>query len=175
MLLMIATLGTSLVSRTLAAAVIPTALAAAMTGTTATAVISAALAAAMTGTTATAVISTALAITMAGATATAPFGTTTGRKFGTGSRISLHIVGIVTQLANFRAQLLGIGLLRVVGDGQLGRLLVVGVGFHALEIRHILFEFVGTLLADTVGLDRHGLFVLRGRLLGTHTQRDEAH
>ena len=121
-------------------------------------------------------VATTLTITMSGTTTTtALLHTTAGGQLGTCSRVSLYIVGVVTQLADVRAQLVGIGLLRIVVDGQLGRLLVVGVGFHALEIRHVLFEFVGTFLADAIGLDRHGLLVLGGRFLGAHTQRDEAY
>ena len=121
-------------------------------------------------------IATTLTITMSGTTtATALLHTTACGQFGTCGCISLHIVGIVAQLADLLTQLVGVGLLRIVVDGQLGRLLVVGVGFHALEIRHVLFEFVGTFLADAVGLDRHGLLVLGGRFLGAHTQRDEAY
>ena len=148
-----------MVATTLAVTVVTTTLAAAMITTTLTASVVAATSATMS----------------AAAAATALLHTATCGQFGTGSRISLHIVGIVTQLADFLTQLVRIGFLRIVINGQLRRLHVVAVGFHTLEIRHILLEFVGTLLADAVGLDRHGLLVLRGRLLGTRTQRDKAH
>ena len=48
---------------------------------------------------------------------------------------------------------------------------------NALEIRHVLFEFVGALLTHTIGLNRHGLLPFGGRfaLLRTHAQRNQAY
>ena len=117
----------------------------------------------------------AVAVTGTSATATALFGTAAGGQFGSRRRIGLHIVGIVAQLADLGAQLVGVGLLRIVIDGQLRRLHVVGVGLDAFEIGHVLFELVGALLAHAVGLDGHGLLVLGGRLLSAHAQGDEAY
>ena len=114
-------------------------------------------------------------MTGASTTATALFSTTASGQFCASIRISFHIVSVITQLAHFCTQLVGICFLRVVVDGQLRRLHVVGVGLDTLEIRHILLEFVGAFLAHAVGLDGHGLLVLRGRfaLLGIRSQRDD--
>lgn len=108
-----ATMASPMVTTTLAAAVI--------TATLTVAVIAAALTIA--------VIAAALAVTMTGtsATTTAPFGTAASGKLSACSGISLHIVGIVTQLADLLAQLVGTGFLRVVDDGQFRRLHVVRV------------------------------------------------
>ena len=126
------------------------------------------------------VVATALTVTMTGtstATALAFFHTTASGQFGAGSRISLHIVGIVTQLAHLLTQLVGIGLLGIIVDGQLRRLHVIIVRLNALEIRHILFEFVGAFLTNAIGLNRHGLHPFGGRfaLLRTHAQRNQAY
>ena len=120
-------------------------------------------------------IAATLAVAMTGTTATATavlLGTTASGKFGTCSLISLHIVGVVTQLADLLTQLVGIGLLGVVVDGQFGRLHVVGVGFNALEIRHVLLELVGAFLTNAVGLDGYGLLSFGG-LLSVRAQRDD--
>ena len=119
-------------------------------------------------------IAATLAVAMTGtsATTTALFGTTASGKFGTCSLISLHIVGIVAQLADLLTQLVGIGLFGVVVDGQFGRLHVVSVGFNALEIRHVLLELVGTFLTNAVGLDGYGLLSFGG-LLSVRAQRDD--
>ncbi len=105
------------------------------------------------------------------------FSTTASGQFGSCSRVCLHVVGIVTQLAHLLTQLVGIGLLGIVIDGQLRGLHVIVVRFNALEIRHVLFEFVRTLLTHAIGLDRHGLLPFGGRfaLLRTHAQRNQAH
>ena len=126
------------------------------------------------------VVAAALTITMTGtstATALALLHTAASGQFGAGSRISLHVVGIVTQLAHLLTQLVGIGSLRIIVDGQLRRLHVIIVRLHTLEIRHILFEFVGALLTDAIGLDGHGLLTFGGRfaLLCTHAQRNQAY
>lgn len=121
-----------------------------------------------------------VAASMSG-TATATSGTffctTASRQFGSCSRVCLHVVGVVTQLAHLLTQLVGIGLLGIVIDGQLRGLHVIVVRFNALEIRHVLFEFVRTLLTHAIGLDRHGLLPFGGRfaLLRTHAQRNQAH
>ena len=113
----------------------------------------------------------------AAATSRTLLSTAASRQFGAGSRISLHIVGVVTQLAHLLTQLVGIGSLRVIVDGQLRRLHVIIVRLHTFEIRHILFEFVGALLTDAIGLDGHGLLTFGGRfaLLRTHAQRNQAY
>lgn len=121
-----------------------------------------------------------VAASMSG-TATATSGTffctTASGQFGSCSRVCLHVVGVVTQLAHLLTQLVGIGLLGIVIDGQLRGLHVIVVRFNALEIRHVLFEFVRTLLTHAIGLDRHGLLPFGGRfaLLRTHAQRNQAH
>ena len=121
-----------------------------------------------------------VAASMSG-TATATSGTffctTASGQFGSCCWISLHVVGIVTQLAHLLTQLVGIGSLRVIVDGQLRRFHIVRVRLHALEIRHVLFEFVSALLTHTIGLNRHGLLPFGGRfaLLRTHAQRNQAH
>ena len=121
-----------------------------------------------------------VAASMSGTTAATSgtfFGTAAGGQLGTGSRISLHIVGVVTQLAHLLTQLVGIGSLRIIVDGQLRRFHIVRVRLHALEIRHVLFEFVGALLAHTIGLNRHGLLPFGGRfaLLRIRAQRNQAY
>jgi len=116
-----------------------------------------------------------IAVTAASAATAALLGTTASRQFGTCSRISLHIVGVVAQLADLLTQLVGIGLLGIIVDGQFGGLHVVGVRLHTLEIRHILFEFVGALLTNAIGLDGHGLLPFGGRFLSAHAQGDEAY
>ena len=105
------------------------------------------------------------------------FSTTASGQFGSCSRICLHVVGIVTQLAHLLTQLVGIGSLRIIVDGQLRRFHIVRVRLHALEIRHVLFEFVGALLTHTIGLNRHGLLPFGDRfaLLRTHAQRNQAY
>lgn len=121
-----------------------------------------------------------VAASMSG-TATATSGTffctTASGQFGSCSRVCLHVVGVVTQLAHLLTQLVGIGLLGIVIDGQLRGLHVIVVRFNALEIRHVLFEFVRTLLTHAIGLDRHGLLPFGGRfaLLRTHAQRNQAY
>ena len=121
-----------------------------------------------------------VAASMSG-TATATSGTffctTASGQFGSCSRVCLHVVGIVTQLAHLLTQLVGIGLLGIVIDGQLRGLHVIVVRFNALEIRHVLFEFIRAFLAHAIGLDRHGLLPFGGRfaLLRTHAQRNQAH
>lgn len=121
-----------------------------------------------------------VAASMSG-TATATSGTffctTASGQFGSCSRVCLYVVGVVTQLAHLLTQLVGIGLLGIVIDGQLRGLHVIVVRFNALEIRHVLFEFVRTLLTHAIGLDRHGLLPFGGRfaLLRTHAQRNQAH
>jgi len=120
----------------------------------------------------------AAAMGLAAATTAAGFlRTAAGGQLGSGSRIGLHIVSIVAQLADILAQLVRIGLLGIVVNGQLGRFHVIGIGFDPFEVGHILFKSVGALLANAVGLDGHGLLVLGGRsvLLRTHAQRDKAH
>ena len=91
----------------------------------------------------------------AAATSRTLLSTAASGQFGAGSRISLHVVGIVTQLAHLLTQLVGIGSLRIIVDSQLRRLHVVSVRLNALEIRHILFEFVGAFLTNAIGLNRH--------------------
>ena len=125
-------------------------------------------------------VATTLAITMTGtsaATALAFLHTAAGGQFGAGSRVGLHIVGIVTQLAHLLTQLVGIGSLRIIVDGQLRRLHVVRIRLHTFEIRHVLFEFVSAFLTNAIGLDRHGLLSFGGRfaLLRTHAQRNQAY
>ena len=85
------------------------------------------------------------------------FPLTACRQCGTCSLVGGHIVGIVTQLADFFTQNVGIGLLGIVIDGQLGRFHVVGVCFDSFEIRDIFFETVCTFLAHAIGLDHHRL------------------
>ena len=117
-------------------------------------------------------------VTTAMATPTSTlFGTAASGQLGAGSRICLHVVGVITQLAHLLTQLVGIGSLRIIVDGQLRRLQVVRVGLHTLEIRHVFFEFVGALLAHTIGLDGHGLLPLGGRfaLLSIRAQRNQAY
>ena len=113
----------------------------------------------------------------AAATSRALLSTAASGQFGAGSRISLHVVGIVTQLAHLLTQLVGIGSLRIIVDGQLRRLHIVRVRLYALEIRHVLFKFVGAFLAHTIGLDCHGLLTLGGRfaLLSVRAQRNQAY
>ena len=105
------------------------------------------------------------------------FSTTASGQFGSCSRICLHVVGIVTELAHLLTQLVGIGSLRVIVDGQLRGLHVIVVRLNALEIRHVLFEFIRALLAHAIGLDSHGLLPFGDRfaLLRTHAQRNQAH
>ena len=105
------------------------------------------------------------------------FGSAASWQLGSCSRISLHIVGVVTQLAHLLTQLVGIGSLRIIVDGQLRRLHIVRVRLYALEIRHVLFKFVGAFLAHTIGLDCHGLLTLGGRfaLLSVRAQRNQAY
>jgi len=121
-----------------------------------------------------------VAASMSGTTAATSstfFGTAAGRQFGSCCWISLHVIGVVTQLAHLLTQLVGIGSLRVIVNGQLRRFHIVRVRLHALEIRHVLFEFVGALLTHTIGLNRHGLLPFGGRfaLLRTHAQRNQAY
>ena len=85
------------------------------------------------------------------------FPLTACRQCGACSLVGGHIVGIVTQLADFFTQNVGIGLLGIVIDGQLGRFHVVGVCFDSFEIRDIFFETVCTFLAHAIGLDHHRL------------------
>ena len=121
-----------------------------------------------------------VAASMSGTTAATSstfFGTAASGQFGSCCLVSLHVVGIVTQLAHLLTQLVGIGSLCIIVDGQLRRFHIVRVRLHALEIRHVLFEFVGALLAHTIGLNRHGLLPFGGRfaLLRTHAQRNQAY
>ena len=111
------------------------------------------------------------------ATSSTFFCTTASGQFGSCCWISLHVIGVVTQLAHLLTQLVGIGSLRVIVNGQLRRFHIVRVRLHALEIRHVLFEFVGALLTHTIGLNRHGLLPFGGRfaLLRTHAQRNQAY
>ncbi len=121
-----------------------------------------------------------VAASMSGTTAATSstfFSTTASGQFGSCSRICLHVVGIVTELAHLLTQLVGIGSLRVIVDGQLRGLHVIVVRPNALEIRHVLFEFIRAFLAHAIGLDGHGLLPFGGRfaLLSTHAQRNQAY
>ena len=115
-----------------------------------------------------------IAVTTTSTATAALLGTTASGQLGACSGISLHVVGIVAQLADLLTQLVGIGLLGIIVDGQFGGLHVVGVRLHTLEIRHILFEFVGAFLTNAIGLNRHGLLSLGG-FLGICAQRDKAY
>jgi len=121
-----------------------------------------------------AMIAAALTISVAAttATATALFCTTAGGQFSTCSGIRFHVIGIVTQLADLLTQLVGIGSGRIVSDGQLGGLHVVGVVLHSLEIGHVLFELVCTFLTYAIGLDGDSLLLLGG-FLGVCAQGDD--
>ena len=85
------------------------------------------------------------------------FPLTAGRQCGAGCLVGWHIVSIVTQLADFLAQDVRIGLLGIIIDGQLGRFHVIRVCFDSFEIWDIFFETVCTFLAYTIGLDHHRL------------------
>ena len=154
----------SMVTTAFAISVIATAFAVSVvTAAFAISMVTATLCAAMTGATA--------------ATALTFLNTTAGRQFGSCSGIRLHVVGIIAQLADLLTQLVGVGSGSIVGDGQFGGLHIVRVVLNALEIRHVLFEFVRTFLADAIGLDGDSLVLLGGRLalLCAHAQRDEAY
>ena len=85
------------------------------------------------------------------------FPLTAGRQCSAGCLVGWHIVSIVTQLADFLAQDVRIGLLGIIIDGQLGRFHVIRVCFDSFEVWDILFETVRTFLAYSIGLDHHGL------------------
>ena len=95
-----------------------------------------------------------------------------GRKRFAGSLVGRNIVCIVTQFADLLAQLIGISFAGIVVDGQLGRFHIIGIGLHALEVRDVFTELVGTFLTDAVGLDHHRLDV---GLLSEGAQAEDSH
>jgi len=145
--------------------------AAAFAGAMVTAALAIAMVAAALTTT---MIATALtvAVTTTATAATALFSTAAGGELSTCSGIRFHVIGIVTQLADLLTQLVGIGSGRIVSDGQLGGLHVVGVVLHSLEIGHVLFELVCTFLTYAIGLDGDSLLLLGG-FLGVCAQGDD--
>lgn len=82
-----------------------------------------------------------------------------GGEFGARRRIRLHIVGIVTQLADGSAQLRGRGLRGIVSDCEFGGSYIIRAAFHAHPLRDIVHHPFFTLLANPVGLNRNCLII----------------
>ena len=77
-------------------------------------------------------------------------------QFLAGSRIGLHGIGIVAQFADLLTQLVGSGLLGIVIDRDLCRVGIIGVVFHTLEERNIVFETVNAFLTFERGIGLNG-------------------
>ena len=83
----------------------------------------------------------------------------TSGQFLTCSRIGLYGISIITDFADFLAQLVRICLLGIVIDRDLRRIGIIGIIFHTFEERNVIFETVNAFLAfqGSVGLDGYAL------------------
>ena len=83
----------------------------------------------------------------------------TSGQFLTCSRIGLYGISIITDFADFLAQLVRICFLGIVIDRDLCRIGIIGIIFHPFEERNVIFETVNAFLAfqGSVGLDGYAL------------------
>jgi hypothetical protein len=100
--------------------------------------------------------------------ATLGFATAASRQFGTGLSVGLHIVSIITELADTFADGIGSRLFRIIGHRKLGSGHIIGAGLHALKRRNSRLHNLGTAATLAVGLDSYILRGLCGQSQGGH-------